>query len=653
MLLHYYSYPRGLCTKGRLCEGGICKKMKSRGIEGYLVLAGNSSGGELFAAMNREPVRLGLGGFSSRNVSIGYRESKQDDSRKEASVLNETGNIAAVCDGKIYNALELRSELATGHEFKTDSDAEVIVHLYEDYELNCLQKLHGAFAIAIWDSKRERLVLARDRIGIKPLVYSHTDESFIFSSDIKGILASGMVAREIDYEALELYFTFGYIPAPWTIYKHIRKLEPGSYILVTGKGSFKKETYWRIPTDEHLLSFADGKDRLRELMASLVNEELRDNGTVGVFLSGGVDSTIVTGLAARFSEKPIRTFSVGFGNETCDETKFAQVAARFHRTDHSVYNFSPELALDVIADALDSLDEPFADPSLIPTFAIMREARKEVEVVLGGDGADELFGGYNKYLGEYYQRFYLLIPGIIRKVLIEPVLGKLPSSRDTNVLQTIGKAKRFVAGLDQSQAIRHYNWMRLFSENVRSQLLKGGSQTSLGPLLIKQLYDEQRNGFGADWINRMLAVDVMFSLPYAMIPKVEIASTANDLRVRAPFLDHRMVELAFQISGKYKIKGAKRKYILKDSFKELLPPSVQKRGKQGFDMPLSNWFRHEFKDVFAQVVDRKDVEHQGFLDYRIVEELYRRHLAVEEDCSKQLWAVFVFQWWMNRTRLST
>src|SRR5436309_5628892 len=466
----------------------------------------------------------GEGWWSDGEAALGHRRLAIIDVVGGAQPLvNETGSVRVVCNGEIYNYRELRSELqARGHHFRTASDCETIAHLYEDDGPDAVAKLHGMFALAIWDRAAERLVLARDRLGIKPLFYTSGPRGFGFASEIKALVAGRLTQRQVDPGALLHYLSCGYVPGAATIYRDVQRLAPGE-LLVADRDGVERRPYWGWQPGLAPRSRAAAEEELRSLLMAAVREHLVADVPVGAFLSGGIDSSVVSILAAAASPTPLRTFSVTFPEDRVfDEARFSRQVVRQIGSGHTEIPLTRAQVLSAVEPALDHLDEPFADPSLVPCFEIAREARRHVKVVLSGDGADELFGGYTKYLGEAYA-------------------------------------------------------------------------------------------------------------------------------ARAPFLDHRVVEFAFRVPGRWKIGGMRGKRILRRTFRDLLPPEVRRRGKRGFEPPVGEWFRTELRDLFWDVM-KTGSRYLPCVRRDAVETLYRQHATRRADRSKELWALFELHWWASRQR---
>jgi len=569
---------------------------------------------------------------------------------------NEDGSIQMVFNGEIYNFKNLRKELEqSGHHFTSQTDCEVIIHLYEKEGIECIKKLNGMFAFALWDSKNHALFLCRDRLGIKPLFYSWDGKSLCFASEIKSILCNPEVSKKIDWNTLNLYLTLNYIPAPYTIFKKIKKLEPGCYILVRKEGLEIKQ-YWDIEKDTEYYenkknNFETYKKNLYDLLEDSVRIRLIADVPLGAFLSGGIDSSIIVGLMSRVSNSPINTYSIGYKDiPLFDETESAREVAKLNDTHHHEIILSAKDVLDTIPEVLTSLDEPFADSSAIPQYIVSRETKKHVKVALSGDGGDELFAGYRMYSGEYWYSRYKLFPRVLRTKLIEPLLTSLPDSRDKYLLEHIRRIKKFVTGAKDRFEDRLFAWNEIFSEELRGKIInkKKIESDKINPDLGKEMLLKRLSSFDRDNINRMLYMDLKISLPNDMLSKVDGMSMRNSLEVRVPFLDHRLVEYVFQIHGNLKLKGKKGKYILLETFKNILPPFLLNKPKWGFEIPISKWLKFELRFLINEYLSKKKIEAQGIFNFKPIEKLIDDLFQDRSDTSWHLWNLIVFQAWYSR-----
>ncbi len=568
-------------------------------------------------------------------------------------LANEDGTLWIVFNGEIYNFQRLKKALEKkGHRFKSRTDTEVILHLYEDEGAAGISKLRGMFAFAIWDERTETLLLVRDRVGIKPLLYYWDDRNFLFASEIKSILQDLTVRKEIDCNAMELYLTFNYIPAPYTIFKNIRKLKPG-HMLVLRNGRVKEEAYWNIdlntenqsryPTD-----FRQQKEHLFGMLEEAVQLHMISDVPIGAFLSGGIDSSIIVGLMSRLSNQPVKTYSIGYKDMPLfDETRYARDVSILNHTDHHEIRLSAQDILSAIPCVLDSFDEPFADSSAIPSFVVSRETASNVKVALSGDGGDELFAGYRMYSGEYWHSIYKYIPRMARLQLIEPFLLSLPDSRDHLAADYTRRIKKFLRGATKDVfEDRFLSWNEIFTNEQRDGLVRSAPNVTSD--LGRQILSKRLNEYESDPLNRMLYADFKESLPGDMLQKVDAMSMLNSLEVRVPLLDHRVCELAFSLNGGVKLKRGRGKHILLETFKPILPPSLHKRPKWGFEIPIGKWMKTDLKYLIDEYLSRDLIQRQGIFHFDMIHQMVRNLMNNRMDTSWQLWNLIVFQNWYCR-----
>ena len=592
--------------------------------------------------------------FVSPPIGLGHRRLSIIDlsSAAHQPMSNEDKSIWICFNGEIYDFQNLARRLhAKGHSFKSRSDFEPIIHLYEEEGIACLKHLNCMFAFALWDGRCERLWLVRDRLGIKPLVYYWDGRRFLFASEIKAILCDPEVSREIDLEALDLYLTLNYIPAPWTIFKNIRKLLPGHCLLLE-KGNLTTERYWDVLGDEKARQEAHQQDgegqraQLRALLEESVKRRLISDVPLGAFLSGGIDSSIVVGLMARNTTHPVKTFSIGYRDlPSFDETDYARQVAKFNQTDHHEFKLGYKDILKAFPRVLENTDEPFADSSAVPTYIVSRETRNHVKVALSGDGGDELFAGYRMYLGEYWSRYYAKIPGFLRNGLIYPLVNTLPDARDKPSLEMIRRLKKFLRGMSNNFANRFCGWREIYPYPMRCGLLRKAPTNNLYLDLVRQWVGQHQAGFEEDAINLMLYLDVKGLLPGDMLTKVDRMSMVNSLEVRVPFLDYTVVEYIFTLSGATKLSAKGGKRILLETFRDLLPPALHRRPKWGFEMPIGTWLKKELRFLIDEYLQKDLIKKQDFFNYETVEELVGAHMSGRQDTSWQLWNLIVFQHW--------
>jgi len=630
-----------LTTDGKPVDEGLLRKMSS-----VLSHRGPDDEGVYISAQH-----AGIG--SHVNIGLGHRRLSIIDLSEAGRqpMSNEDKTIWMVFNGEIYNFQSLRAELESkGHRFHSRTDTEAIIHLYEEEGIDAVKRLVGMFAFAIWDERKQSLILCRDHIGIKPLVYSWDGNSLSFASEIKGLLQDPDVKREMDWDALSLYLTLNYIPAPYTIFKNIKKLKPG-HILVFQNGEVREEAYWNIEPKPRENStekdFTARKHELFKTMEEAVRMQMIADVPLGAFLSGGIDSSIVVGLMARNSSRPVETYSIGYKDMPLfDETDYARDVALFNQTDHHEIKLGAGDIMEAIPQVLASFDEPFGDSSAVPTFVVSRETRKGVKVALSGDGGDELFAGYRMYKGEEWYGRYRLIPSFIRKNLIEPYFMSLSDSRDEKLSDYIRRSKKFIRGAKDTFAERFFTWNEIFSRDLRDMILHTSKTVDqeLGIKLMASRLNELQN----DHINSMLYADLKESLPGDMLKKVDAMSMFHSLEVRVPILDHRVCELAFSMRGDWKLRNGKSKYVLVDTFKDILPPSLHDRPKWGFEMPISKWLKTDLKYLIEEYLSKDVVMRQGIFNYAVIQELVSNLISSRVDTSWQIWNLIVFQVWYGQ-----
>lgn len=564
-------------------------------------------------------------------------------------MANEDGSLHLVFNGEIYNFASLRRELeGKGHRFASRTDSEVILHLFEEEGPAGIARLDGMFALALWSESTQTLFLARDPVGIKPLVYYGDGRQFLFASEIKALLSDPAMPRTIDPEALNLYLSLNYIPAPWTIFRNVRKLRPG-YFLKVKDGRVEEEPFRELPSRNPLADRAPRdivgvKATLFQTLEEAVRNQMIADVPLGAFLSGGIDSSIIVGLMARNASRPVKTYTIGYRDiPMYDETSYARDVATFHQTDHHEIILRSKDVIDAIPDILSSLDEPFGDSSAVPTYMVARETARDVTVALSGDGGDELFAGYRMYKAEGWYRPYHRLPRLLRQGLLEPLLHVLPDSRDNPMAERIRRIKKFVRGSRETLAERVYALNELFSPEAKTSLLSPGYRSE--ETLALGLFSSTLSQPQTDTINRMLYSDFKISLPSDMLWKVDMMSMRHSLEVRVPLLDQRFCELAFRIDGGWKIRQGQGKHILIDTFKELLPRSLHRRPKWGFEIPISTWLKKDLHGLIGTYLSRERVEQQGIFHYPAIQTLVAELRHSRKDVSWQIWNLIAFQAW--------
>ncbi len=581
---------------------------------------------------------LGPAGLGMRRLSI------IDLTTGHQPLSNEDQTVWIVLNGEIYNYKELRTDLEKlNHKFKTASDTESIVHGYEKWGEEVCRRLNGMFGFAIWDDRNKKLVLARDRLGIKPLYYYHDEEKIVFGSEIKAILQCSGIRKEIDPVALNNYLTFEYIPSPRSIFKGIRKLKPGHW-LTWQDGKIKIQSYWKLIPERKEWKEKEAGERLLELLGSSVRLRLVSDVPLGAFLSGGIDSSIIVALMAGLMDEPVKTFSIGFKESSYNELKYARAVAEKYNTDHHEFTIEAK-ALDLTEKLIKQFDEPFGDFSIFPTYLVSKMARGFVTVTLSGDGGDELFAGYDTYRAHYFdRRFYHWLPKVVKRWGFGTLAQLLPPTEKKK--GAINSFKRFIEGTRLPKSLYHARWMVFLHEWERNRLFSGDI---LNEIKNQDPYDfiHYHSQFAKDMddVTRTGYIDVNTYLVDDILVKVDRMSMATSLETRVPYLDHRVVEFAFSLPPHLKMKGFDTKRLLKKTFWDYLPPEVQHRDKQGFSIPIKNWIRGELKPMMTALLDKKRIAKQGFFDPDYVSKLVDEHLRGMENHSHKLWALMVFELW--------
>ena len=605
-------------------------------------------------AMTRTMIHRGPddeGYFFETGVGLGHRRlSILDLVGGRQPLSNEDGRLTIVFNGEIYNWRELRTNLeAKGHRFRTRSDTEVIIHAYEEFGEAWVDQVNGMFALAIWDSVRRQLTLARDRTGIKPLYYAELDGLLIFASELKAILAHPAVPRRLDTVALNQYLSLEYVPTPRTIFENVKKLPPAS-VLTVDRGRVNLRTYWDLDLGQGENGPpVRGQDLVAEFKQSLekvVSLEMLADVPVGVLLSGGLDSSSVAAVMSRLNPGRIQSFSIRFEERSFDESEYARLAARHLGTEHHEMTLSQDLMLELVPRITDFMDEPLADSSIIPSYLLSEFTHKSVKVALGGDGGDELFGGYSTLqahrLFGYYHRVF---PGVLGRRLVPWLIEKLPVSFSN--LSFDFKARRFVAGQGLPPVERHHRWLGSFTADERQRLLGALAQgwgNPVGSLL--------ESHYGAaclkDPINRILYCDMKLYLEGDILPKVDRASMANSLEVRVPLLNNIMLDFASRLPLEFKLKGLTTKHILRQAMAGVLPASIIKRGKKGFNIPVAKWLTGALRPLVEDMFSISRLKRIGLFDHTYVRSLWDEHLAGQKDNRKLLWTLLIFEMWREK-----
>ena len=622
------------------------------------ILSFTETGKTLFPKVNFSCEKLSKRGPDSNLISqlgnavLGHRRLSIIDTSNNASqpMTDPSGRFTIIFNGEIFNFKELKQKFFSDkNDWHSQSDTEVLLHLFIRMKQDCLQYLHGFFALAIYDSQLDELFLARDPYGKKPLHYYKTEDFFVFASEMKGLLAYD-IPKEIDYTALLQYFQFNYIPEPGSILKGVHKLEPGHYLFVS-KTRFQTSSYyqpiWKSSASSPFYQVAC--DQLEQLLDQSVQERLISDVPLGAFLSGGIDSSVVVALASRHTQQ-LNTFSIGYkDNPFFDETKYANLVAKKYNTHHTVFSLTNNDFLQHLDNILAYIDEPFADSSAIPVYILSHHTRKHVTVALSGDGGDEVFAGYNKHLAEWKIRQHGFLNGLVKAG--NPIWKILPQSRNSKLTNLFRQLHRFAEGAKLNAKERYWRWAGFLSQQEASRLLSSASLTKVD----KQEYSKQKEFIlrhleGGKNLEDFLGTDMELVLLSDMLVKTDRMSMANSLEIRCPFLSFPVVDFAFSLPTCYKIDGKMKKKIVQDTFRKYLPEELYNRPKQGFEIPLLDWFRKELRSKITDDWLKNDfIAEQGIFDVkeiiRLKEKLFSNNPG---DSHATIWALIVFQsWWKN------
>jgi asparagine synthase (glutamine-hydrolysing) len=561
-------------------------------------------------------------------------------------IRNEDGTVWTVFNGEIYNYLELRRALQdVGHVFYTNTDTEVIVHLYEDHGERFVERLAGMFAIALWDSRRQTLILARDRLGIKPLYYLVDGRRVLFASEIKAILEAG-VPREVDPQALHDYLSFNYVPGPRTIFRDIRKLPPGTLMVCTRRG-IAQRGYWHLdyPGDGDngpTRSEESYADELHVLLKTAVRQHLLSDVPLGVFLSGGVDSSSLVALMREVSGEPIQTFSIGFPEPSYDELVSARTVARTFGTQHHELVVRPDAAT-LLPRLIRFFDEPFADSSAIPVHCVSQLARQHVTVALTGEGGDEIFAGYETYAAHKLAALYRRLPRFVAATIVPAGIKRLPTSHRRVSFDY--KAKRFVDGALLPPPDGHYWWKVIFTEEAKAALYAEPPGAVEDPIrFYREAYEQCE---ASNPLTRLQHIDLTIYLPDDLLVKADRMSMAHSLEARVPFLDHRVVEFTAALPAHLKIRGLTKKYILKRTMARHLPSTILRARKRGFNVPMPAWLVGDLREFVHDTLSETRVRRAGFFRPAAVSALLQAHEARRADLSRNIFGLLVFTHWCD------
>ncbi|HRQ37292.1 MAG TPA: asparagine synthase (glutamine-hydrolyzing) [Chloroflexota bacterium] len=561
-------------------------------------------------------------------------------------ISNEDKNLWLVFNGEIYNYRTLRAELEQkGHLFITDSDSETIIHAYEEVGPDCVGRLNGMFAFAIWDAQKQSLFLARDHIGIKPLYYWHNGRTLIFASELKALITHPLVPRQISRAALDHFLTLEYIPSPLTIFQDVHKLPPGHWLRFQA-GQIQIESFWKIkpqalPSDDNVCV-----EMLRDLIQDAVRSQLMSDVPLGAFLSGGIDSSTIVACMSQAMTLPVQTFSIGFGEATYNELPYARAMATQFNTQHTEEILTPDIG-PLVEQLAAHLDEPLADFSIFPTYLVSKVAAQQVKVVLSGDGGDELFGGYDTYVAQQLDRYYRWLPATLRQRTIPSVVGRIPPQSAKK--GTINKTKRFVEGAALPATWQHTRWMMFLPESDKGRLYTPEMQAGVNGLTavatIERTFQQAAH---LDPLSQQQYVDIKTYLADNILTKVDRMSMAVSLEARVPLLDHRIVEFALSLPPHLKIHRGQTKVILRRAMHGRLPDAILNKPKEGFSIPLKHWLGGTLRPLLTDLLSETSIRNRGYFQPETVRQWIDEHLDGRANHSHRLWSLMLFELWLQK-----
>ncbi|OFW52272.1 MAG: asparagine synthase (glutamine-hydrolyzing), partial [Actinobacteria bacterium RBG_13_35_12] len=566
--------------------------------------------------------------------------------RGNQPMSSRDGKLWIVYNGEVYSFPEIKKELqARGYKFNSNTDTEVVLKSYEEYGPECLKKFNGMFAFAIWDEEKKELFLARDRIGIKPLYYYFKDGILIFGSEIKSILEADCVKKEVNLQSMYYYLGYEFVPAPDTMFKNIHKLRQGHYAIFRN-GNLQIQKYWDLKFKPEITDEEEAADRIFAALEKSVQRRLISDVPLGVFLSGGLDSSTVVGFVSRLYPKKVQTFSIGYKDKTFSELPYAKMVSDFFNTEHNVLMIDPVSPED-IEKSLYHLDEPMTDLSTIPFYLICRKAREKVTVCLSGEGGDEMFLGYDRLKAARINRYYNIFPSFFRKKVISPLILKLPDQPQKKGVINI--LKRFIEGTLYPEEVGAMRWQYFLNPKIEQNIFNESSRSNISFTPFDPIYYFSRTCNSTLPIDRDIYVDIKLTMADSVLMKVDKMSMATSLEVRVPFLDHEVAELCASIPANLKLKKLTTKYILRKTLKKynFLPESIINRGKQGYSLPVKNWLREELKDYMIDLLKNSPIIKESF-DSSYLSELIKEHLQLKHNHNHILWALINLSLWYKK-----
>ena len=591
------------------------------------------------------------GHYISGDVALGMRRlSIIDLAHGHQPISNEDETVWVILNGEIYNFQKLRDELESkGHRFRTRTDTEVIVHLYDDVGLECFRRLRGMFALALWDTKRKRLVLGRDRIGEKPLYFRREPHRFLFASELKSLLQADGVPRRLKFAALREYLSLGYVPAPLSMLDGIEKLLPGHY-LVVDQERIEDHQYWDVPfgqPEKH--TEQEWIERTRSKLLETVRMQLVSDVPLGAFLSGGLDSSSIVAAMAQMTGRPVKTYSIGYQGEHSyyNELPYAKVVAQAFGTDHHEIVVRPEVS-ELLPKLVWHLDEPVADSACLTTYLVSKLARQSVTVILSGVGGDELFGGYRRYLGDSMLRYYRHLPGPLRRKWLPALLARIPQDRHSLWKDYARYAAAFVNSAELDAASRYIEYVTLFPPQTQGNLLiEGATQSGGSAFAISTLRGYFNHCGDPDDLNRIIYADLKTSLADDLLAMTDRMTMAASIECRAPLVDHEMIELASHMPSNLKVRGFQMKYLMKQAVAPWLPREILERKKRGFGAPMGAWLRKDIQPMVSELLSEEATRKRGLFSWPAIQQLLADHSAERKDYTDQLFSLVMLELWLQ------
>jgi len=625
------------------------------GIAGIVDFRGNGIDNSLLKAMcdtmvHRGPDDEGYYFSNDSGISVGFghrRLSIIDLKTGHQPIHSEKKDIWVIHNGEIYNFMELRDSLEKkGHVFTTRSDAEVIVHAYEEYGEDVTHHLRGMFAFAIWDEGQKKLILARDRIGKKPLLYSQLNNKLVFASEFRALLKHPEIDREIDFEAIHHYLTYLCIPGPLTAFRRIKKVPP-AHILVYHNGKMRLKKYWELDFSKKIkISGEEASEQISTLLKDAVKIRLTSDVPLGVLLSGGIDSSCVTAFMSQLQGKGVHTFSVGFDEEQFNELPYAKLIAGHFSTDHSENYITPN-AMEVLPELVERYGEPFGDSSALPTYYLCKATSRKVKVALNGDGGDEVFGGYRRHLASYLAESFAPAAKMINRSPLRAIFNLFSDRPSTP--NSPGNIRRFLDAVELDRAHRHMRWIGFFSEEFKRKMYTdqfyNKVKTLDSSIFLTDLFSKVD---GLDSVDAALCIDTLFGLQNDLLVKMDIASMANSLETRSPLLDQQLMEFLAFLPSDLKVRNLGLKYIFKKSLKSFVPEKILKRPKKGFAVPVDEWFRGPLRDYLIDTILSPKALNRGYFKRDSINQIIETHVRGNADYGQHLWGLLVLELWHRR-----